>query len=152
MTNGESASKLLVNFGNIYDDALDNEEGVITIEQSLSGIAVGSATKAIDFAHLDVENLSKTLYLFADNGIEGADSFCHNVEILDLKIYEGEQVIRDYCPAFYSVMKPHHTPVTVYGLFDRINHEFKQSEGDAFGGGIILPATYTLYWRATDFS
>ena len=153
MTNGESASKLLVNFGNTYDDTLDNEEGVITIEQSLSGITVGSATKVIDFAHLDVENLSKTLYLFANNGIEGADSFCHNVEILDLKIYEGEQVIRDYCPAFYSVMKPHHTPVTVYGLFDRINHEFKQSEGDAFGGSnIILPTTYTLYWRATDFS
>ncbi len=150
MTNGESASKLLVNFGATYDNTLDNEEGVITIEQSLSGIAVGSATKAIDFAHLDIENLSKSLYIFANNGIEGADSFCHNVEILDLKIYDGEQVIRDYCPAVRLATGAHHTPIAIYGLFDRINHEFKLSKGSAFTGGTSLPEEYRLYWRATD--
>lgn len=146
MTNGESASKLLVNFGDVYDDTLDNEEGTITIDQSLSGITVGSVTKDIDFTRLDVENLSKTLYIFANNGIEGADSFCHSIKILDLKIYEGEQVIRDYCPAVHTSQSFQMT----YGLYDKVNDVFKASKGAAFKGGAVPLDEYRLYWRATD--
>ena len=136
---GDNVNKSHLHFGNVEDDSIDNASGTYDIEQSSTFVKIGSNTKNIDFSSIEVENLNKPLYLFANNGYEGAELFDHCDAIESFLIYDGDVVVRDFVPQKRN---------NVYGFYDRITETFYPSQGDAFSGGSVIKNGVTLYWQA----
>ena len=136
---GDNVNKSHLHFGNVEDNSIDNASGTYEIEQSSTYVKIGSNSKNIDFTSIEVESLNKPLYLFANNGYNGAELFDHCDAIENFLIYDGDVVVRDFVPQKRN---------NVYGFYDRITETFYTSEGDAFSGGSARANGYTLYWQA----
>ena len=104
----------------------------------------GSKAASVEFSAESLASSKSTLYIFADNTVEGADGaknpdgMNHSVmRLYSFKIYEGEDLVRDFVPCFGMQSQ-------VAGLYDTVGQKFYENAGT---GMIGMPSSALPFAR-----